>query len=165
MPINDDFMRLARNAHQSYTRKLEEDKKRIEEDIQKRLAAEKMQKEERERLEEEKKRKGEVQRKGERLKRKLADVDSAALQLKEDMKAANRLLAIGTEKLKQAIGKKDFLDVNVAQSMLNTAQEKITDIQSQMEQNQAKQRKLNKKKETLFASVLKFDATDKPSHP
>jgi len=159
VPIDARFMHLGRYAHQSYTQKLEDEKKKKEQEQQRKLQAEKERIAVAEKQEADEKERLQAIKSGSRLKRKCDVLECEASNLKEKLQAATRLFGIGNDKLKKAMEKKDFMEINVAQTILESAQHKMSSTQQEIDTNQCKRSKLDKKKETLLDSFLNSAST------
>ena len=159
VPIDARFMRLGRYAHQSYTQKLEDEKKKKEQDHQRKFQAEQERIAVAEKQEADEKERLQAIKSGSRMKRKCGVLESEASNLKEKLQAATRLFETGNDKLKTAMEKKDFMEINVVLAILESAQQKMTTTQQEIDKNQCKRRKLDKKKETLLDSFLNSTST------
>ena len=153
VPIDARFMHLGRYAHQSYTQKLEDEKKKKEQEQQRKLQAEKERIAVAEKQEADEKERLQAIKSGSRLKRKCDVLECEASNLKEKLQAATRLFGIGNDKLKKAMEKKDFMEINVAQTILESAQQKITSTQQEIDKISVKEESWTKRKK-LFSTVF-----------
>lgn len=143
VPITRELLNMGRSAHAHYVQRLEEKRKEQEDKKRAEILREEEEKERKDKVKELMRTKKDLECEEKRYAEK-------ELEHVTDMDTGNSLLREGNEKLKQALRKKDFPQVALAQAMIEAAQKKIVESHKGREDTRKKQQGIEKRKQSVI---------------
>ena len=154
IPITNDLLSAVRQAHRKYKERIEAEKTEAIILHRKKQEAAKQQQMDREALEKH-------QKKKRSLNNQESEVKQSETELKADMDKATLIFDEANARLSQAIKKKDFKEMNIAQGLLDVAKSNLDKISTAMSKCIDERNEIGKKRMRMIDSFLSKANQDK----